>query len=163
MNWIPEPLKCGEKRNGIRKGLGVPSSHHSGSYFLKACSIHCHVTFLQHKLLFVCNRNFTNPLLQTICYSSQGSGRNLSHAADSLFGVGFSHFALTRWIPTQSETRHWARHMDICSGIKSLEGVWLWYLAHGGTPCQMLDQQKGRLLPLAQDQQDLLLWGRRSS
>lgn len=41
-----------------------------------------------------------------------GVGRNLSHATHEPFGVGFFHFALTRWRLPQPETRQWARHMD---------------------------------------------------
>lgn len=53
--WIQieslSPLKCGEKRKGIKKGRGLPGSH-PRSRFLRACSVRSNVTLLQITFLF---------------------------------------------------------------------------------------------------------------
>lgn len=111
------PPKCGEKRNGIRKGTGGPGSHRSASHFFKRRfhSLSCYFSAAQITSLFATQ---TSLILRFRASPDglRGLGGNLSHATRELFGVGFFHFALTHWRLPQPETRHGARHTDARGG-----------------------------------------------
>jgi len=113
------------ERKGIRKGTGVPGS---GLHFLKNVFVHCHVTFLQHKLFLFATQTSLVLCSRAPAASLRGAGRYLSRATHELFAVGFFHLALThRRLPETSPGQGTWMH----AVKRSPEGAWLQCLAQG--------------------------------
>lgn len=149
--WIQieslSPLKCWEKRNSIRKGTGVPDSHHSDHIFQEHVSFTIKLFLWSTNYFYVCktDTNFTNSLLHSMC--RVGEKISLMPLRNCLV-LGFSHFALKHWRLIQPETGHLARHRDTCMELKS--GMCLAVMPGSGlNPYQILEQQRGRPLSLS--------------